>query len=180
MTTATYDQLTCPDPTETYAFKAGLFVDRLLARLRVRLLVEVARLLFLGFYDDLQNFLRTIQLAEERAQSEAEYKAIWNHKAKVALKTAELVSQLESIGNVRYGSRGLVDYVVGADRLDQLKLFVEISQFEQAGEAILAQAKRDFLTAYGKRAPSKTQRTALLEKHKELRDFLSGLSSSAS
>ena len=174
MTTTTYDQFMVSDPTESYAFKIGLFLDRWVAKVRTRILVELAHLLFLKFYDDLQHFLRTIQSEEEQSRTEAQHKVLWDRKSRVAEKTAELIAQLDAIGRVTYRGRDLVDYIVGKDRVEELKLLVDAVRFEQRGEEILARTRKDFLTAFGKRQLTKSQRLALLEKHRELSEFLSG------
>lgn len=179
MTTATYDQYLLSDPTESYTFKVGLFFDRLVARVTVRVVVETARLLFLGFYAEFETFLDGIESAEEQSRTESEFKGLWERKLRVAQNTAQLVKQLESLAGVTYKGKDLVNYLVGRDRLGGLKLFVEATGFEQKGEAILAHAKREFLVAYGKRRLSRGQREALLEKHKELSQLLPGTSKSA-
>lgn len=173
MTTATYDEFIGSDPTETYAFKVGLFLDRLLARITVRVLVEIAHLLFLKFYDDLGNFLHRTELAEAQSRNESEYTAISKRRIKVAQETARLVEHFESIGGVTFEGKNLVEYLVGRDRLQELKLFVKMAQFEEAGERILVQARRDFFASFGRRRLNKMQRTALLEKRKELSQLLS-------
>jgi hypothetical protein len=179
MTTTTYDQFMASDPTDSYAFRIGLILNRWVTKVRARVLVEPAHLLFLKFYDDLQVFLRMIQLAEEQSRSEAEYKVLWEQKSQVVARTGELVARIDAIGRVTYNGRDLVDYIVGKERAEELRLLVDTVQFEQRGEEILARTRQDFLATFRKRQLTKSQRSALLEKHRELSEFLSGKTQSA-
>ncbi len=121
----------------------------------------------MGFYDELQTFLDPVALAEDQSRSESEYRAVWERKQKVAQKTASLVAQLELLGQLTYKGTNLLHHIVGAQRLEELTLFVEATNLEKRGERILAQAKKDFLATFGKHQLSRNQRLALLEKHKE-------------
>lgn len=168
MDATTYGQLAGLDPTNSNYYKATLFLERLLLRFRLRLVVETAHLLFLGFFEDFRIFLQRIEDAENASQSEAEFMAVWNCKTKVGEKTSRLVSSLESIGNYVYKGRDLVDYVAGRDHLEEMKLFVRVVQFEREAEGALNQTKMAFLTAFGQRKLTQNQRSALLKKYREL------------
>jgi hypothetical protein len=174
MTTTTYDQFVGPDPTESYTFRAAVLFEWVLARAKLRFLIEITRLLLLGFYEDFRDFVRDIEQAEDRSKCEAGFKAIWARKSAAAEKVATLVSQLESMGDVPYRGRYLVDYLLGRDRLEKLKLFVEATKLEARAEGLLDKAKREFLASFGKRKLTKGQRTALLQKYKELAQLASG------
>ncbi len=173
---ATYEHFVRLDPTESPLFKLGLFFDRLVTKVQFRFLVVMTRLLFLGFYDDLRIFLEKIELAEGQAQSESEHKAVWDRKMKVAQETEKLAQLLQSMGRISYQGSDLVAYIVGQDRLEEIKIFVELARLEGRGEAILEQTKRDFLGTFGKRRLTRDQRTTFVRKHKELSQVLSGSS----
>lgn len=168
MDATTYEQFVGLDPTKSFLFRAAIVLERLITAFRVRLLIEVTRLVLLGFYDDFRTFLDAIEGAEDQTHKESEYIAIWSLKTSVAEKTGKLVERLESIRGITYRGKNLGDYLIGKERLDHLKLFVEVAKLERQGEDILRQARKDFLASFAKYKLTSSQRTALLEKYKEL------------
>jgi hypothetical protein len=180
MRSATYEHSTCTDPTDSYLFKIALLLDWLTAKVKHRILIEVTRLLILGFYEDFRDFLHALEQAEDQCRSEAEFKAVWMRKLAAAERVAKLVGQLESIGHVPYNGRDLVNYLVGNDRLEELQLFVKATRLEREAEAMLDKAKRGFLASFAKRRLARDQRAALLQKYRELTQLTSGTTDSTS
>jgi len=171
MTTATYETWSQPDPTETRLFWWAVRLERLIATFKFHFLIEFTRLLLLGFYEDFQAFLARIELEENRSENEAQFKAVFQHKVRAAERMEELVSHLDSLGNVPYKGCKLGEYLVGADRLEELKLFVRATALEREGEEILDQGKRKFLVTVTQRKLTPNQQSAMLGRYKELAEL---------
>ncbi len=168
MTSVTYDQLVCMDPTSTYQFKGVILLERLITRIRLRFLLEMTRLLMLGFYDDFQTFLQNVESAEHRSRSESEFRAIFGCKLRAAQATSGMIERLQILEGLRYRERDLLDYLIGRDRLEELSLFVKATMIENEAEGMLDEAKREFLKSFAKRKLTKVQRAAILQKYDEL------------
>lgn len=168
MPTATYEQFVVLDPTESFAFKVGALLNRLLAKVRLRLLIEAARLFFLGFYDEFIQFVGMIEEAEARSRSEAEWDKIWRLRLHVAERIEGLLDRFALLERASYRGRDLLDYLIGRDRLEQLRLFVSATRLDQQAELAIQQSKREFLATFVKQKLSRAQRTAFLEKYREM------------
>lgn len=168
MSVTTYEQFASIDPTQSFLFKAALVLERAVAAMRIRVLIEVARLVMLGFYDDFRTFVDMVERVESQSRTEAQYTAIWSSKVKASENTEKLIHHLEALASFTYRGRNLVDYVMGADRLQHMKLFVEMVRVERQGEEILGRARKDFLAAFARHKLTNSQRTALLLKYKEM------------
>jgi hypothetical protein len=164
----TYEQLSRLDPTDTTLFKAAVFLDRVLGKIKIWFLVEITRLVLLGFYEDFQDFVRAIDRAEDQSENEAEFRATWTRKSEAAERIDRLVHVLERLGNLEYKGTSLLEYLIGAERLENLRLFVRAAAVEGEGEEILNKAKKEFLAAFAQRRLSQGQQVALMEKYKEL------------
>ncbi len=171
MTTATYDAWSRLDPTESSMFRWTVRLERVITTFKFRFLIELTRLLLLGFYEDFQAFLVGIELEEDRSENEAQFKAVFRHKARAAERIEQLVSHLDSLGTASYKGRKLPEYLVGTDRLVELRLFVRATALEREGEEILEQRKTKFLVAVTRRRLTPNQRTAVLDRYKELAEF---------
>lgn len=156
-----------------------MILQRLTAAAKLRVLVELTRLVLLGFYDDFCRFMDDMEQAENQSQSEAVFSTVWSLRLSAAEKTSKLIQRLERMKDVSYKGRSLLDYLIGDNRLEEMSLFVQMVKLEAEGEQILAKAKRDFMAAFGKRKLSKNQRTALLEKYRELLPVASQTGNSA-
>ena len=174
MTTITYDQLVARDPTESSLFKCAMVFDRVVAKLKLKFLIEVMRLLMLGFYEDFRCFVQATDGAEAQAEKQAQFMAVQKLKLAAAANTAKLISRLESLDGVPYKGGNLLDYILGRDRLDDLRLFVKATRVEHQAEEVLDQAKSQFLSSFAKRRLSKSQQTALLQKFNELKQVAVG------
>ena len=168
MATTTYDQFLGLDPTESFAFKAGAFLNGLLARFRLRLFIEAARLFFLGFYDEFVQFVNMIEEAEARSGNEAEWSKVWVLRVHVAERIEKLLDRFAQLEGASYRGKDLLDYLLGRDRIEQLRLFVWATRLDQQAEVAIEQSKKEFLASFGRRTLTRAQRTAFLEKYEEL------------
>lgn len=171
MTTATYETWSRLDPTESSLFRWTVRLERVIATFKFRFLIELTRLLLLGFYEDFQAFLVRIELEEDRSENEAQFKAVFGHKARAADRVEQLVSHLDSLGAVSYKGRNLREYLVGTDRLEELRLFVRATALEREGEEILDQSRRKLVVTVTQRRLTPNQRTAMLDRYKELAEL---------
>jgi len=171
MTTDTYDTWSRLDPTESSMFWLAVRLERVITRVKFHFLIELTRLLLLGFYEDFQTFLATIELEEGRSENEAQFTAVFRHKARAAERIEQLVSRLDSLGAVSYKGRSLPEYLVGRGRLDELKLFARATALEREGEEILDQSKKKFVLTVTQRKLTPNQRTALLDRYRELAEL---------
>ena len=168
MSEATFEQLGSLDPTKTFLFKAAMLFEGLVLKLKLRVLMQICRLLLLGFCEDFRIFVREIELAEDRSRSEAEYKLVWSFKSEAAGNVARLVDKLESMQGSFYSARTLPDYLIGEERLEELKMFIRLTQVECEADGLIDAAKKDFLRSFAKRQLSKSQQAAFLRKYEEL------------
>ncbi len=173
MASITYEELQGIDPTDSILYRAAVLFDGLLRRVKLGILVEISRLLFLGFYEDFRIFLDAIEQAEGASVNAGEFEAVWSCKLRVANKIAVLVARLESIGAASYKDTSLIHYIAGKERLEGLKLFVQATDVERQGEEILTRTKGAFLTSFAQRKLTQNQQASLLEKYKELAEVLS-------
>lgn len=171
MTTATYDTWSRLDPTESSMFWWAVRLERVITTVKFHFLIELTRLLLLGFYEDFQTFLAKIELEEGRCESEAQFTAIFGYKARAAGRIEQLVCRLDSLGDVSYKGRNLPEYLVGTDRLEELKLFVRATALEREGEEILDRSKKKFVFTVTQRKLTPNQRTALLDRYRELAEL---------
>jgi len=179
MSATTYDRFASLDPTNTPLFRMAMILQRMTAAAKLRVLVELTRLVLLGFYDDFCRFIDHVEQAENQSQGEAGFSAVSSLKLSTAEKTSKLIQRLERMKHVSYKGTNLIDYLIGDNRLEEMSLFVQMVKLEAEGEQILAKAKMGFMAAFGKHKLSKNQRTALLEKYRELLPVASATGDSA-
>jgi hypothetical protein len=168
MTAATFDTWSRLDPTESSIFWWAVRLERVIATVKFHFLIELTRLLLLGFYEDFQTFLATIELEEGRSENEAQFTAVFGYKARAAERIEQLVSRLDSLRAVSHKGRNLPEYLVGTDRLEELKLFVRATALEREGEEVLDRSKKKFVLTVTQRKLTPNQRTALLDRYREL------------
>lgn len=174
MTTATYDEWSRLDPTESAVFWWAVRLERVIATVRLHFLIELTRLLLLGFYEDFQSFLVRVEVEEDRGENEAQFKAIFRLKARAAERVEELLSRLDSLAGVSYKGRSLPEYLVGTERREELKLFLRATALEREGEEILEHSKKKYLISVTQRKLTANQRTALLDRYRELAELPRG------
>jgi hypothetical protein len=168
MSSVTYDELVGTNPTDSFFFKAGMLLNRVQRRVRFRLVVEMARLFFLGFYEDFVRFAEALDEAESRSRDAAEFEKVWSCRLNAAEKIERLVECFDSMRHFRYKGKNLVDYVIGDERLEQLRAFVQGTRVDEQAELAISRAKNGFLSTFAARRLNRTQRSALLEKYREM------------
>ncbi|HMD85679.1 MAG TPA: hypothetical protein VKO18_13375 [Terriglobia bacterium] len=168
MTTATYDSWSRLDPTDSTVFRWADRLGRVITTVKIHFLIELTRLFLLGFYDDFQTFLVRVEFEENRSESEAQFRAIFGVKIRAAERIEQLLSRLDLLGAVSYRGRNLSEYLVGTDRMEDLKLFVRAMSLEREGEEILDRSKKKFVFTVTQRKLTPNQRTALLDRYREL------------
>jgi hypothetical protein len=168
MSSITYDELVGQDPTDSFLFKAVMFLNQVQRRVRFGLLVEATRLSFLGFYDDFVKFAEALDEAEGRSQNAPEFDRVWECRLHAAGKIEKLIACFEPLRGARYGGRDLVDYIIGDERLDQLAVFAQATRLDEQAESVIARAKGQFLSTFATRKLNRAQRSALLDKYREL------------
>jgi hypothetical protein len=168
MTTTTADRFSPFDPAQSFEFKAFLFFERLVATVKVRILVELARLSFLGFFDRFESFLDELQLAEDESTSEQDIRAVLDQKIKLVKNIERLVTSLESMRGVSFKKSNLAIYVAGKERIEMLGNFLKSTALEQGVEEQIEEAKTDFLSTFARRKLTREQRALLIEKYRKL------------
>jgi hypothetical protein len=167
MTTTTANFPLLPDPTESFEFRAFILLDLIVARVKLRAVIELARLSFLGFYDRLEKFVDQLQRAEDDAVGEAAVKAIVEQRLRLATNVERLLSRLEPMAQVPFKRSSLGDYIAGIDRIEVLKAFIRIAKAEEAAEDLIERSKTEFLSEFARRRLTKHQRDLLIEKHRK-------------
>jgi hypothetical protein len=168
MSSVTYDLTLAADPTQAFTFKAGMFLNRLQRRFRFRIIVEIARLLFLGFYEDFVEYGDLLETAEAGSKNATDFEAVWRRRLRAARDIERLIATFESMQGASYQGRDLVEYVIGSERLEHLRAFVVATRLDERAETAIAQAKRQFLRTFATRKLSNAQRTAFVEKYRAL------------
>jgi len=169
MTTITADQfLLSADPTDSYEFKAFILLDSIVRRIKLRGLIELVRLSFLGFYDRFETFLDQIQKAEDDVLGEEAVATVLAHKLRLAQNVKALVARLEPMTHVRFKDGNLADYVAGKERIETLKLFITSTMLEHQAEEMIEQSKTEFLSNFARRRLTKEQRNRLIENYRKI------------
>lgn len=168
MTTTTADRFPAFDPAQSFEFRAFLILDRVVTKVHLRILVELTRLSFLGFFDRFESFLSSLLLAEDEAMSERGIREILEQKVKLAKSIERLVKSLESMGHVPFRNSSLAVYIAGNDRIETLKSFVNSAKLESGIEDQIEQAKLDFLSTFARRKLTREQRNLLVEKYRKI------------
>jgi len=156
------------DPTSSSSFRLFRLFERLLVWARIRFVIEMARLFFLGFYEDFRRFLVGLERELDRSETEAQYKLLWAIKAEASEKMDVLLDHLGPLEHYRYKGQGLVEYLIGAQRLQELRLFVKATKLEGEAEGLIDGTKVAFVTSLAQRQLTESQRIAMLEKYREL------------
>jgi hypothetical protein len=168
MTTTTADRFPEFDPAQSFELRAFFLLDPIVAKVRARILVELTRLSFLGFFDRFESFLDSVQLAEDEATSEHEVCEILSQKDKLAKSIERLVNSLDSMARVPFRDSSLAVYVAGNSRMEILKAFVASAKLERGIEDQIEQAKLDFLSKFARRKLTRDQRQLLVEKYRKI------------
>jgi hypothetical protein len=168
MTTTTANRFSPFDPAESIEFKAFLFLERLVAMARVRILVGLTRLSFLGFFDRFESFISEMQLAEDEATTEHDVRFILDRKIKLAKSVERLVASLDSMARVPFRASNLAIYIAGRERIEVLKAYLKSTSLEQGMEEEIEQAKVDFLSTFARRKLTREQRTLLVDKYRKI------------
>lgn len=169
MTTTTADQFQLSaDPTESFEFKAFILLDSIVTRIKLRILIELVRLSFLGFYDRFEKFLDQIQQHEDDAMGEEGMAAVLAQRARLAQNVQTLVARLEPMLSVRFKNANLAEYVAGKDRIEALRLFIAHTGLEQQAEEMIEQSKTEFLSNFARRRLTREQKNRLLENHRKI------------
>jgi len=169
MTTTTADHFTLfADPAESFEFKAFILLDSIILRIKLRGLIELTRLSFLGFYDRFEKFLGQIQYVEDDALGEQAMKAVLAQRLRLAENVEMLVARLEPMMRVQFKDSNLGEYVAGKDRIDVLKFFIKNTRFEHKAEEMIEESKVEFLSRFARRKLTREQRLLLLEKYRKI------------
>ena len=168
MTTITADRFPAFDPAESFEFRAFLLLDAVVARVRARILVELVRLSFLGFFDRFESFVDSLQKAEDESASETEIHTVLEHKMKLAASIERLMKSLDSMARVPFRESNLAAYVAGDGRIEALRDFVSSAQLEQGIENQIEQAKTEFLSTFARRKLTREQRRVLIDKYRKI------------
>jgi hypothetical protein len=169
MTTTTADQFQLSiDPTESFEFKAFILLDTIVRRIKLRLLIELVRLSFLGFYDRFEKFLEQVQQYEDDAMGEEAITAILAQKLRLAQNVRTLVARLEPMTSVPFKGVNLGEYVAGKERIEALRLFIAHAELEQQAEEMIEQSKTEFLSNFARRRLTREQKNRLVEKHRKI------------
>jgi hypothetical protein len=168
MTTATAGLSLFTDPTESFEFRAFIFLDLIVARLKLRVLIELARLSFLGFYDRLEKSLDQLERAENEIIGEAEIKAIVEHRLHLASNIETLLGRLEPMTRMQFKNSTVGDYVAGKDRIETLRAIIKSAKIEHRAEELIENSKIEFLSEFARRKLTKHQRDQLVERHRRL------------
>jgi hypothetical protein len=169
MTTTTADQfLLSADPTDSYEFKAFILLDSIVTRIKLRGLIELVRLSFLGFYDRFETFLDQIQHAEDDVVGEEAVAALLAQKLRFAQNVKTLVARLEPMTLVPFKDGNLAEYVAGKERIETLKLFITSTILEHQAEEMIEQSKTEFLSNFARRRLTRDQRNRLIENYRKI------------
>ena len=168
MTTTTADQFPLfADPTDSFEFKAFILLDSIVTRARLRVLIELTRLSFLGFYDRFEKSLDQLQFMEDEALGEETAKAVVGQRLRLATTVETLLARLEPMTRVTFKSSNLGEYVAGRERMDTLRLFIKGSKIDQQAEDMIEQSKVEFLSSFARRRLTKQQQNLLIEKYRK-------------
>jgi len=169
MTTITADQfLLSADPTDSYEFKAFILLDSIVRRIKLRGLIELVRLSFLGFYDRFETFLDQIQQAEDDVLGEDAVATVLAHKLRLAQNVRMLIARLEPMTHVPFKGGNLADYVAGKERIQILKGFIASTMLEHQAEEMIEQSKIEFLSNFARRRLTREQRYRLIENYRKI------------
>lgn len=168
MTTTTADQFPLfTDPTDSFEFKAFFLLDSIITKARLRVLIELTRLSFLGFYDRFEKFLEQLQLAEDEAIGEETAKAVVGQRLHLAASIETLLARLDPMTRITFKGSNLGEYVAGKDRIDTLRLFIKSARIDQQAEDKIEQSKVEFLSSFARRRLTKHQQSLLVEKYRK-------------
>ncbi len=169
MTTTTADQFQLSaDPADSYEFKAFILLDSIVTRIKLRGLIELVRLSFLGFYDRFETFLDQIQQAEDDVVGEEAVASVLAQKLRLAQNVKTLVARLEPMTHVPFRGGNLGEYVAGKERIETLKLFITSTTLEHQAEEMIEQSKIEFLSNFARRRLTREQRNRLIENYRKI------------
>jgi hypothetical protein len=169
MTTTTADHFALfADPSESFEFKAFILLDSIIVRIKLRGLIELTRLSFLGFYDRFEKFLSQIQYIEDDTVGEEAMKAVLSQRLRLAQNVERLVARLEPMTHVPFKDSNLGEYIAGKDRIDVLKFFIKNTRFEHEAEELIEHSKIQFLSRFARRKLTREQKNLLVEKYRKI------------
>jgi hypothetical protein len=168
MTTATATPSFFADPTASFEFRAFIFLDLIVSRVKLRILIEFARLSFLGFYDRLEKSLEQLAQAENAASSEPDIKMVVEYRMQLASSMDSILARLEPMMRIVFKDSTLGEYIAGRDRIDTLRATSSNIKLEQEAEGLIEHSKTEFLSQFARRRLTKTQRELLIERHRKL------------
>jgi len=168
MTTTTADQFPLfTDPTQSFEFKAFILLDSIITRARLRILIELTRLSFLGFYDRFEKSLDQLQIMEDEATGEEMVKMVMGRRLHFATSIETLLARLEPMTRIPFKGSSLGEYVAGRDRIETLKYFIRGAKIDQQAEDLIEQSKTEFLSSFARRRLTKQQQALLVEKYRK-------------